>query len=741
MLALFRAERVVHAAIGANDANVVITLLFATEHQPTQLPAVESRFKNEGFSLAKRFNLYTYDDEGSSIGENMARKGSVKRMNSASEPELPMLKGEPAPDRWRRSQDHFTTMTELIRQELDDETQLVEERWKTWSKQRLLVAGVSLFDLKARTQGRFFGEDIVVFEAQDKGRLPDHRFSHGDIVLISRSRPWGEKVVEGVVLDRGPTRLRVVVSERPRDVRKGGWRLDRGANRVAHDRMHQALTAFHSTEGDGGTVLRELLLGNVLDINQSAELSPDIRGKRQLRGPRPSPSNLNASQQAAIESALSQRLTLIQGPPGTGKTTTATHLLHHFAQQGSGPLLATAESNVAVDNLLEGLLDLGVKALRIGRPVKVREHLRSATLDALLENHPMQEELAFLQDEQRELRRSLPSLKGKEKGLMHRDISINQKEIRRMENVMTASVLDEAEVICATTIGCGHRLLESRKFPIVLMDEATQATEPSALVPIVKGCRQLVLVGDHQQLPPTVLSRRAEKGGLNRSLFDRLIACGLRSNLLTTQYRMHPILREFPSARFYENRLEDGCTADQRPPPAGFLWPDWDRPMAFVPVEGVEEADEEGKSRSNRDEAAKVLGVVNDLLAIGDLQPHDIGVISPYNGQVRELTRLFEMAGGREPGQPYAGLEIKSVDGYQGREKEVIVFSTVRANDRGEVGFLADYRRLNVAITRAKRGLILLGHPTTLRHDGTWRSYLDWVEEHQLFAWHVTHSS
>ena len=741
MLALFRAERVVHTAIGANDANVVITLLFATEHQPTQLPAVESRFKNEGFSLAKRFNLHTYDDEGSSIGENMARKGSVKRMNSANDPELPMLKGEPAPDRWRRSQDHFTTMTELIRQELDDETQLVEERWKTWSKQRLLSAGVSLFDLKARTQGRFFGEDIVVFEAQDRGRLPDHRFSHGDIVLISRSRPWGEKVVEGVVLDRGPTRLRVVAGERPRDVRKGGWRLDRGANRVAHDRMHQALTSFHSTEGDGGTVLRELLLGNVLDINQSAELSPDIRGKRQLRGPRPSPSNLNASQQAAIESALSQRLTLIQGPPGTGKTTTATHLLHHFAQQGSGPLLATAESNVAVDNLLEGLLDLGVKALRIGRPVKVREHLRSATLDALLENHPMQEELAFLQDEQRELRRSLPSLKGKEKGLMHRDISINQKEIRRMENVMTASVLDEAEVICATTIGCGHRLLESRKFPIVLMDEATQATEPSALVPIVKGCRQLVLVGDHQQLPPTVLSRRAEKGGLNRSLFDRLIACGLRSNLLTTQYRMHPILREFPSARFYENRLEDGCTADQRPPPAGFLWPDWDRPMAFVPVDGVEEADEEGKSRSNRDEAAKVLGVVNDLLAIGDLQPNDIGVISPYNGQVRELTRLFEMAGGREPGQPYAGLEIKSVDGYQGREKEVIVFSTVRANDRGEVGFLADYRRLNVAITRAKRGLILLGHPTTLRHDGTWRSYLDWVEEHQLFAWHVTHSS
>lgn len=163
--------------------------------------------------------------------------------------------------------------------------------------------------------------------------------------------------------------------------------------------------------------------------------------------------------------------------------------------------------------------------------------------------------------------------------------------------------------------------------------------------------------------------------------------------------------------------------------------------MAFVPVEGVEESDEEGKSRYNRDEAAKVLGIVNDLLAAGDLQPEDIGVISPYNGQVRELTHLFDVAGGREPGEPYAGLEIKSVDGYQGREKEVIVFSTVRANDSGEVGFLADHRRLNVAVTRAKRGLVVLGHPTTLRHDPTWRSYLDWVDEHNLFAWHVTHMS
>ena len=670
----------------------------------------------------------------------MGRKGSVHRMNNAAVPDVPMAKGEPMPDRWRKSQDHFQRFTELIKQELDDETQLVEERWKTWTKQRLVVAGVAMFDLSARPQGRFFGDDIIVFETQRGDRMPNHRFGPGDIVLISRSRPWGEKVVEGVVLDRGPTRIRIVVKERPKDVKKGGWRLDRGANRVAHDRMHEALIGFHSTEGESGTVLRDLLLANVLDVNESASLPPDIRGKPSLRAPRPNVSHLNKSQQQAIELGLSQRLTLIQGPPGTGKTYTAVHLLNTMAHLGSGPLLATAESNVAVDNLLEGLLDLGVKALRIGRPVKVREALRDATLDALVEQHPMQEELAFLQDEQRQLRKALPSLRGKEKGLMHKDISINQREIRRIEANMMASILDEAEVICATTIGCGHRLLESRKFPIVLMDEATQASEPSALVPIVKGCRQLILVGDHQQLPPTVISRRAEQGGLNRSLFERLIACGLTSTMLTTQYRMHPVMREYPSARFYENRLEDGCASTDRPAPAGFLWPDWDRPMAFIPIEGSEVQDEEGKSRSNLDEAAKVIGIVDELLAMGDIQASEIGIVTPYNGQVRLLSSLFEQAGGLEPGQRYGGLEIKSVDGYQGREKDVIVFSTVRANDAGEVGFLSDHRRLNVAITRAKRGLIVLGHPTTLRHDPTWRAYLDWADESGLFAWHLTHS-
>ena len=675
----------------------------------------------------------------SDIGDNMAKKGSVRRMDNS----VPKSTGtkldlsDEMPVSWKKGQEHFARFTELIKIELEDETAMVEERWKKWGKHQLVAAGLTLFDLTGRSQGRFYGEPIVVFEQVDRNRMPQHRFSHGDIVLISRTKPWGEKIYEGIVLDRGPTRIRVVVNEKPKDLKKGRWRIDKGANRIAHDRMHEALIAFHSTESTGGTPLRDLILGSLHDPATSAARPPDISGKSKHNHAQISES-LNDSQRSAVENSIATRLSLIQGPPGTGKTYTAVHLLKQLADMGRGPILACAESNVAVDNLLEGLVDIGVNAVRIGKPVKVRESLRNSTLDALVEQHPVQDEIEYIKSQNEDLRKSLNSLKGKEKGLTHREIKNNFRDIRRLEDNVVASLLDNAEVVCATTIGAGHHILGDRKFPIVLIDEATQASEPSSLVPIIRGCRQLILVGDHKQLPPTVISKKAEHGGLNQSLFERLNKCGIPANMLTTQYRMHPVIREFPSARFYDNKLEDGCQASDRPTPAGLLWPDWDNPLAFIPTEGSELQDEDGSSRSNFAEAAKVLSIVKNLLEVGDLTPRDIGVITPYNGQVRVLSDLFEQAGGRAVGEPFNGLEIKSVDGYQGREKEVIVFSTVRANEVGEVGFLSDRRRLNVALTRARRGLVIIGHPNTLRHDKTWNSWLDWVEERNLFAWHLS---
>ena len=330
----------------------------------------------------------------------------------------------PHETKWRKSQDHFDCFTNLIGIELEDELNQVQERWKNWSKQKMIGAGLALFDLVGRTSGRFFGEPIVVFEARGGGPLPFHRFGHGDMVIISRARPWGEKVIEGVVLDRSNSRIRIVTKDKPSDLRKGGWRLDRGANRVAHDRMHDALISFHSTEGDGGTVLRDLLLCQPHDVVESAQMKPEIHGQK-LRPLNLSGMMLDDSQAKAIETAVGQRLTMIQGPPGTGKTHTAVHLLRSMIDMGRGPILACAESNVAVDNLLEGLLELNVKAIRFGRPVKVRENLREATLDAQVSSHPKQDEIAFIREENEAMRSKLHDLKGMEKGLAHRDINKN----------------------------------------------------------------------------------------------------------------------------------------------------------------------------------------------------------------------------------------------------------------------------------------------------------------------------
>ena len=636
-----------------------------------------------------------------------------------------------------RSQDHFEKFTRLIGWELEDEMEAVEERLRKWSRNRLVENGITLFDLEGKNDGWLFGERIVKLVAKGE-TLPHHRFRHGDIVILSRKNPLKEKVIEGTVLSRSRKFIRIVVNEQPEKIRSDTWRLDRGANRVAHDRMAAAIEVLFGEETS--TTLRELFYGQVREMESSASRPANLGGlQKRLMAQASHTGDLNTIQSEAFAKAMQCRLSLIQGPPGTGKTHTAVRILAAWARNGAGPILAVADSNVAVDNLLEGMLDQGVKAIRLGQPVKVRESLREATMAAQMSEHHLRGDVDTIIELNEDAMRRLPSLKGKEKGLAHRDINKGWKEVRRIENQMRDDILEHAQVICATCVGAGDLLLDSRRFPLVLLDEATQATEPASLIPLTKGARHVVLVGDHHQLPPTVISRRAEDDGLSKSLFERLISLGAPSTMLTTQYRMHPVIREWPSERFYGGELNDGVSSEERPAPAGFVWPDWDAPIAFVPVEGSEDSSPDGASKQNMDEAGLAVRIVDMLLSGGDITPNDIGVVTPYSGQVRLLNDLFESAGGREEHERYHGLEIKTVDGYQGREKDVIVLSAVRANDAGEMGFLKDWRRLNVAITRARKGLIVLGHPRTLRNDPSWASWCDWASERGLEAYHVLH--
>jgi len=417
---------------------------------------------------------------------------------------------------------------------------------------------------------------------------------------------------------------------------------------------------------------------------------------------------LNASQSLAVQGAVTNRLTLVQGPPGTGKTAVAIRILQHWARlakseatngESPSPILATSDSNIAVDNLVEGCAAVGLQVVRLGRPEAIRPELLRFCID-----RP-------------------PSSYGSAGNKDQYGSNPAQAFKERMK------ALKKAQIVCCTCIGSGGDILDTMTFDRVLVDEATQATEPAVLVPLMRGCRQLVLVGDHCQLPPTVLSTRAEEEGHGVPLFSRMVACGVPPFMLDTQYRMHPCIAMFPSDLFYGGKLLNGVSAPERRPLAGFPWPREEFPVAFVPVKGVEMDD--GVSKMNEAEAAAACDAVAALLSGGQCTPSDIAVVTPYAAQARLIRRMTRRLT-QNSGQGY--IEVSSVDGFQGREKQAVVFSAVRSNDYGAIGFAGDWRRVNVSFTRARRALIVIGNDQTLRRGDpdTWMPWLAWADAHGL---------
>lgn len=417
---------------------------------------------------------------------------------------------------------------------------------------------------------------------------------------------------------------------------------------------------------------------------------------------------LNASQSLAVQGAVTNRLTLVQGPPGTGKTAVAIRILQHWARlaksdatngENPSPILATSDSNIAVDNLVEGCAAVGLQVVRLGRPEAIRPELLRFCID--------RPPSSYSSGGSREHNGGNPAQAFKE----------------RMK------ALKKAQIVCCTCIGSGGDILDAMTFDRVLVDEATQATEPAVLVPLMRGCRQLVLVGDHCQLPPTVLSTRAEEEGHGVPLFSRMVACGVPPFMLDTQYRMHPCIAMFPSDLFYGGKLLNGVSAPERRPLAGFPWPREEFPVAFVPVKGTEMDD--GVSKMNEAEAAAACDAVAALLSGGQCTPSDIAVVTPYAAQARLIRRMTRRLT-QSSGQAY--IEVSSVDGFQGREKQAVVFSAVRSNDYGAIGFAGDWRRVNVSFTRARRALIVIGNDQTLRRGDpdTWMPWLAWADAHGL---------
>ncbi|OCF74278.1 hypothetical protein I204_04648 [Kwoniella mangroviensis CBS 8886] len=466
---------------------------------------------------------------------------------------------------------------------------------------------------------------------------------------------------------------------------------------------------------------------------------------------------LNESQMRAIAMMLSERLSLVQGPPGTGKTRviieTIKLLKKHW--QIPHPILVTAHTNVAVDNLLSGLRAHDIKALRFGAINRIPEGYSEWTLDRMIGQHPSWWSLEMARKEKDTLLEKKLTLKDAEDDA--RLTKVGQKIWVRRQAIMREVLLD-ADVICTTCLSATSRALQGIDFPIVFLDEASMATEPLSLVPLTKGSSHVAIIGDHKQLPPVILSPEALAGGLATSLFERLIHEGnIPSIMLDTQYRMHSTLSSFPSKTFYSNLLKNGTPASQRlPPDTEFLVRDSQtgrrRNITFLNHDHPESPI--SKSLANYGDAEYACDVIADLMYKNPtLKGSDIGIITPYISQLRLLSNhlsdsqrldAFRDLLGEDRARELEDIEIKTVDGFEGREKEVIIFSAVRCNDAGWIGFLGDWRRVNVAMTRGRKALIMIGSKRTLQKARigksgeetlpsggakVWRDLIGWLEE------------
>ncbi|KAL8606242.1 hypothetical protein ACOMHN_012874 [Nucella lapillus] len=622
------------------------------------------------------------------------------------------------------SVENFVTRNrKLLEKERDaeiEETRVLTEQLPAKELQR---RGVCLTKLRLAERGTgLYGRTVVTFQPYWPGKdLPSHNFTPGDIVGVSEEGDQPAGQISGVVSRVLPAALQVAFEENE-DVFSldddKQFRLTKLANDVTYRRLKRALSDLeHYSSGPCQRLINTL-------FGLSPLTPPAIQKDYDWIN-----TGLDDSQKGAVRFALAQpEVAVIHGPPGTGKTTTVVELILQAVRQGI-KVLALAPSNVAVDNMVERLGARHKRIVRIGHPARLLPHIAPFALDALVTAN---DQTALAADARRDLNNLLGQMKGKRghsRSGMREEVKQLRREVRKREETATREILSRASVVLVTLTSASPdsplKLLDENHFELVVIDECSQALEAACWIGLLHG-RRCVLAGDPHQLPPTILSKQAAEEGLGVTLMARVMEAHGDGvvRMLTTQYRMHRDIMLWSSQQLYHGRLQ------AHPSVAAHLLRDLSNveegeitstPLLLVDTAGCDLSEldlPQEVSKGNEGEADIVSAHVEQLVKAG-LSPQDIAVIAPYNLQVELLRQRLSAE--------YPSLEIKSVDGFQGREKEAVVISFVRSNSRKEIGFLAEKRRINVAITRARRHLAVVCDSDTVSSDPFLRSLLDYM--------------
>lgn len=614
-------------------------------------------------------------------------------------------------------------MTPLI--DLEKEAEITESL--NSSSSRSLDAaqkrGSTILNLKCTdVQTGLMGKVLLEFESTKGDVLPSHKFGPHDTVVLKPNRAdlGSAPLGQGVVYRLKDNSITVAFEDIPEDGLNSPLRLEKVANEVTYRRMKDALIQLSKGVQRGPAAdLIPVLFG---------EKSPSLFNK--ATSFTPFNLNLDHSQKAAISKALlSRNIFLLHGPPGTGKTTTVVEIILQEVKRGS-KILACAASNIAVDNIVERLLPYRVKLVRLGHPARLLPQVLESALDAQV----LRGDNSALANDIRKEMKALNSklLRAKDKNTkrdIRKELRTLAKEERKRQQLAVTDVIKNADVVLATLTGASSHKLDTTTFDMVIIDEAAQALEVACWIPLLKGSR-CILAGDHLQLPPTIQSVEAERKGLGKTLFERLAT--LYGDevmvMLSVQYRMNELIMGWSSKELYDSKIQ------AHPSVAGHMLYDLEgvkkssstKPtLLLVDTAGcdMEEKKDEEDSTMNEGEAAVAIAHSKRLIECG-VRPSDVGIIAPYAAQVILLKML------RNKDAKLKEVEISTVDGFQGREKEAIIISMVRSNSNKEVGFLSDHRRMNVAVTRARRQCCLVCDTETVSHDSFLKRLVEYFEEH-----------
>lgn len=620
--------------------------------------------------------------------------------------------------------EYFNKLLDLLKTEREEDQAAYLKLTESSSVAERRANGLTWYPIAIRGSEMSRGDYLTVELERTTHQDINHQLRFGaSVVLFSNHDPKIDRL-EGVVSHQSGNKLKITLrtDELPDWTRDGKLGVDVLFDNNSYDEMQAALkqASAQLEDKEEGNLIR-VLTGGKSPSFHTETFKYDLP-------------KLNTMQQLAVDQILSANdLAIVHGPPGTGKTTTLVQAIKALIKQDHQQILVVAPSNTAVDLLSEKLADEGLNVLRVGNPARVSERLMSLTLDSKMAEHPQTKELKTLKKQANEYKnmahkykRNFGKAEQEQRKALFSEAHKIMKEVGNIEQYIMDDLLTKAQVITATLVGANHYTVRNRKYHTVVIDEAGQALEPACWIPILKA-KKVVFAGDHCQLSPTVKSNVAARNGLSTTLLEKCVALHPEAVvLLEEQYRMHETIMGYSSQVFYQGKLKANAAV------AGHLLFPEDKPLAFIDTAGCGfDEKNEGTSSTNPEEAVFLLKHLTQLVQQLKLKytPEtfpSVAVISPYKQQVYILKDLLL---NNPELQVYATqISVNTIDSFQGQERDVVYISLTRSNAEGTIGFLADTRRMNVAMTRAKKKLVVIGDSATLSRSAFYSDFITYAE-------------